>query len=73
MFTAITSAFTLKQIENKTAPASTAQVRVSLILEATGSGGVGTAYFDLARAEKGETVVSDRATRFIVGEAVVTA
>ena len=71
--TAVTSVFTLKQIENKTAPASTVNVRVSLILEATASGAVGTAYFDLARAEQGETAVSDRATRLIVGEAVVTA
>ena len=70
--TAINSAFALIQLENEVAPSSTAQVRVSLILEATGSGGVGTAYFDLARAEQNKTTVTDREDRFIVGEAVVT-
>ena len=70
--TAVTSVFTLKQIENQTAPASTANVRVSLILEATASGAVGTAYFDLIRAEQGESAVSDRASRIIVGEFVAT-
>ena len=71
--TAVTSVFTLKQIENQTAPTNTAQVRVSLVLEATGASAVGTAYFDLVRAEQGESVVSDRATRIIAGEFVATA
>ena len=70
--TSVTSVFNLKQIENQTAPASTVNVRVSLILEATASGAVGTAYFDLIRAEQDESAVSDRASRIIVGEFVAT-
>ena len=70
--TAVTSVFTLKQIENQTAPASTVNVRVSLILESTASGAVGTAYFDLTRAEQDQSAVSERATRIIAGEFVVT-
>lgn len=70
--TAINSAFTLRQIQNQTAPSSTASVRVSCILEATASGAVGTVYFDLTRAEQGESVVSDRASRIIAGEFVAT-
>jgi hypothetical protein len=54
-------------IEGLTAPASTTQVKVSVGLEATSSGGVGTVYVDLVRAEK-QSLISDRAQRAIVGE-----
>lgn len=70
--TAVTSGFTLQQMENQTAPSTTANVRVSLFLESIALGAVGTVYFDLIRAEQGESAVSDRASRIIVGEFVVT-
>ena len=70
--TSITAVLTLTKIENETAPASTVNVRVSLILEATGASAVGTGYYDLARAEQNQSAISDRAKRIIVGEWGVT-
>ncbi len=72
-FTATSSIFvlTLGDLEGLTAPALTVQARVSVGLEATSSGAVGTGYFDLTRAEK-ESTISDRATRIIAGEFTVS-
>ncbi len=72
-FTVVTSVFvlTLGDLEGLTAPGTTTQAKVSIGLEATSSGAVGTGYFDLIRAEK-ESSISDRATRIIAGEFTVS-
>lgn len=57
-------------LENQTAPASTAYVRVRALVRATSIGGTGKAWLDLARAEVGDISLSDRARRIITGECV---
>jgi len=62
--------FVQLKLENQTAPASTAKVRVHVRVLVTTIGGTGKAWFDLARAEKGATTITDRARRGIAGECV---
>ena len=60
--------FTLRQLLNQTAPATTDHVRIILKLQSTGFGAIGLGYYDLVRAEIGVIAVSDRERRIIVGE-----
>jgi len=46
------------EIINKTAPASTDTIRIQLRIEATGSGAIGTAYFDGVTAVKNDELVN---------------
>ena len=67
--TAVNSAFAQMKLENQVAPASTAWIRVRLQLEAvTTPNATGLVYFDVSRAEKGLTTISDQARRIICGE-----
>jgi hypothetical protein len=64
---AVTTVFTRLEVLNKTAPASTAWVRVSVRLRSSAASATGTAYADIVRAELSATLRA-RASRGINGE-----
>jgi len=66
--TDVSGSFVQLKIENKTAPASTAFMRITVQINVTTTGGVGKAWFDKTRAEKGAATITDRARRIIAGE-----
>lgn len=63
---------TLMQLLNKTAPASTAQLRLSVGIITTGAGASGTAYHDELQLIKHSSIL-DHAQQIIAGEWTVTA
>jgi len=66
--TDVSGAFVQLKLENKTAPATTDTARIFLDLAFDNASESGKAWFDLVRAEKGATTISDRARRIICGE-----